>query len=119
MRRTVLRSQNPETRNKNPVTRNPEPGNLMDLVLVGISHRTAPVELRERVDFHARGIERAVRAVAGRAITREAVVLSTCNRAEIYASCDEIAGARVDLVRFVTEFTGVDGAEIAPHVYDL
>ena len=56
----------------------------MHLVLVGISHRTAPVELRERIDFQARGLEASLRALAARGAVREAVVLSTCNRAELY-----------------------------------
>ena len=67
----------------------------MHLLLVGISHRTAPVELRERVDFQARGVADALGALAARGSTREAVVLSTCNRAELYVACDEaLAHAR-------------------------
>src|SRR5438128_527188 len=91
----------------------------MQLLLVGISHRTAPVELRERVDFQARGVAEAVRAIAARGSAREAVVVSTCNRAELYVACDEAAATRQDLVRFVSEFNGVSAAEIAPHVYDV
>ena len=86
----------------------------MHLVLVGISHRTAPVELRERVDFHGRGLERALRALAERGHAREAVVVSTCNRAELYAACDEIEAARADLAAFIGEFHAVDRASIAP-----
>ncbi len=91
----------------------------MHLLLVGISHRTAPVELRERVDFHTRGVDQALGALAERHTAREAVVLSTCNRAELYAACDDLAAARRDLVSFVSEFHGVDPAEVAPHVYDV
>jgi glutamyl-tRNA reductase len=86
---------------------------------VGISHRTAPVELRERVDFQARGVADALRALAQRGSAREAVVVSTCNRAELYVACDEAAATRQDLVRFVSEFNGVTAAEITPHVYDV
>ena len=52
----------------------------MQLLLVGISYRTAPVELRERLDFQARGVADALRALALRGSAREAVVVSTCNR---------------------------------------
>ena len=65
----------------------------MHLLLVGISHRTAPVELRERVDFQTRGA--ATRRCArwrARLANGEAVVLSTCNRAELYAACDDVDG---------------------------
>jgi glutamyl-tRNA reductase len=91
----------------------------MHLLLVGISHRTAPVDLRERVDFHARGVAGALGALAARGSTREAVVVSTCNRAELYVACDEPASTRGDLVAFVGDFHGVDRTQIAPHVYEV
>ena len=91
----------------------------MHLLLVGISHRTAPVELRERVDFQARGVADALRALAERGSAREAVVVSTCNRAELYVACDEAAATRLDLVRFVSDFNGIAPGDIAPHIYDV
>src|SRR6187200_746623 len=91
----------------------------MHLLLVGISHKTAPVELRERVDFHVRGINTALGALATRGSTREAVVLSTCNRAELYVACDDIAATRADLVTFVSEFNAIERPVVAPHVYDV
>jgi glutamyl-tRNA reductase len=90
----------------------------MHLLLVGLSHRTAPVELRERVDFQGR-LDNALRTLAARGSTGEAVVLSTCNRAELYAACDDVAKARADLAAFVSEFHGVDRAEVTAHIYDL
>jgi glutamyl-tRNA reductase len=90
----------------------------MHLLLIGLSHRTAPVELRERVDFQGR-LDSALRALAARGSTGEAVVLSTCNRAELYAACDDVAKARADLAAFVGEFHGVDRAEVTAHIYDL
>jgi glutamyl-tRNA reductase len=91
----------------------------MHLLLIGISHKTAPVELRERVDFNVRGVDRALEALATRGSTREAVVLSTCNRAELYVACDDIALTRTDLVAFVGEFNDVERPTVAPHVYDV
>ncbi len=91
----------------------------MHLLLVGISHRTAPVEVRERVDFQARGVADALGALAARGSTREAVVVSTCNRAELYVACDEAAGTRADLVKFLSDFNEVAPADLAPHVYDV
>src|SRR5690348_7523274 len=90
----------------------------MPLLLVGLSHRTAPVDLRERVDFQGR-LDAAVRQMAGRDTVREAVVLSTCNRLELYAACDEPDAACSDLVAFVSEFHDVDRASLVPHVYDV
>jgi glutamyl-tRNA reductase len=91
----------------------------MQLLLVGISHRTAPVELRERVDFQARGVADALRALTSRGSAREAVVVSTCNRAELYVACDEADATKRDLVRFVSEFNGVNPGDLTPHVYDV
>src|SRR5262245_19945925 len=91
----------------------------MHLLLVGISHKTAPVELRERVDLHVHGVSKALETLAARGSTHEAAVLSTCNRAELYVACDDIARTRIDLVDFVGEFNGVGRPAIAPHVYDV
>jgi glutamyl-tRNA reductase len=91
----------------------------MHLLLVGISHKTAPVELRERLDFHVRGLDRALQALAARGSTREAVVLSTCNRAEVYVACDDVPATLADLVNFVSEFNAIDPPSVSPHVYDV
>jgi len=89
------------------------------LILVGISHRTAPIELRERVDFQARGVDRALKAIAARGAAREAAIVSTCNRAEMYAAAEDADRARTDLVGFISEFHGVDPGDIAPHLYHV
>ena len=89
----------------------------MHLLLVGISHHTAPVELRERLDFQTRGLEPALRALVSRGVIREAVVISTCNRAEIYAAGDDLAAARQDVVSFIGEFHGIDRSLLQSHVY--
>jgi glutamyl-tRNA reductase len=90
---------------------------VMHLLLVGISHRTAPVDLRERTDFHARGLAASVRSLTDRGSTREAVVVSTCNRAELYAACDDVDRARDDLTRFISEFHALPPDQVTPHVY--
>jgi glutamyl-tRNA reductase len=87
------------------------------LLLVGASHRTAPVELRERLDFCSRGLEQAVRALAARQTAAEAVVVSTCNRAELYVACDEPEGASRDLVAFISEFHQLPADQVQPHLY--
>lgn len=90
----------------------------MHLLLVGLSHRTAPVELRERVDFQGR-LDDALRTLGGRGSTHEAVLVSTCNRAELYAACDDIEAARADLVAFVSQFHEIDRGALAPHIYGV
>jgi glutamyl-tRNA reductase len=87
------------------------------LLLLGASHRTAPVELRERLDFCSRGLDRAVRALAGRRSASEAVVLSTCNRAELYVACEEPSSAVDDLLGFIADFHQLAPEQIRPHLY--
>lgn len=87
----------------------------MRLFAVGISHRTAPVELRECVDFSRRGLDAALAALGDRQVAREAVVLSTCNRAEIYAAGDG-HDVRESCGRFIAEYNGVPWDTVAPHV---
>jgi glutamyl-tRNA reductase len=87
----------------------------MRLFAVGVSHRTAPVELREGVDFARRGLDAALAALTARNVTREAVVLSTCNRAEIYAGAESDDAAE-SCGRFISEYNGVAWDTLAPHV---
>ena len=88
----------------------------MRLFVAGLSHRSAPVELRERVDFSRDGIERALQAVENAGLTRDAVVLSTCNRSEIYATLERDADVEA-LTRFFSEYHGLPHEEIAGHLY--
>jgi len=87
------------------------------LLLVGISHRTAPVELRERLDFASRGLDTAVMALAERRAASEAAVVSTCNRAEMYVVCEDVDRAREDLLAFLCEFHQVSAADVQDHLY--
>jgi len=89
------------------------------LLLVGISHRTAPVELRERLDFQARGLDNALQALGARNVASEAVIVSTCNRAELYAACEHVEQARAAIADFVGDYHGIDRATVAPHVYGV
>jgi glutamyl-tRNA reductase len=88
----------------------------MRLFAVGLSHRTAPVELRESVDFARGGVEAALTALAARGTGRELVVLSTCNRAEIYAVGDTDATVEA-LGQFFSEYHKIDHAQMAEHLY--
>ena len=87
----------------------------MRLFAISVSHRTAPVELRETVDFARRGLPVAIEALRDRHLAHEAVVLSTCNRAEIYGSAESDAAAE-SCGRFIGEFHGVAWDMLAPHL---
>jgi len=89
----------------------------MHLLLLGVSHRTAPVELRERVDFSRQGLDVAVDTLGERPSIAEAVVLSTCNRAELYAASPDPVRAAADLVEFLSEFHDVPAPTLEPHLF--
>ena len=88
---------------------------MMRLFTVGLSHRTAPVDLRESVDFSRDGIGAALAALAGRSVAREMVVLSTCNRAEIYAVAGPDGPDAIG--RFFAEYHQLPLPRISDHLY--
>ena len=63
----------------------------MSLVVVGINHRTAPVEVRERVVFDPARIPDALKQLRGLPDVRESVIVSTCNRTELYCVSERVA----------------------------
>jgi glutamyl-tRNA reductase len=87
----------------------------MRLFTVGLSHRTAPVELRECVDFAREGLSQALAALAARGISHEMVVLSTCNRAEIYAVAGPDAPDAIG--RFFADYHRLPLARVSEHLY--
>jgi glutamyl-tRNA reductase len=89
----------------------------MHLFLIGVSHRTAPVELRERLDFSSRDVGAAVEALATRRSAAETVVLSTCNRSEIYVASADTERARQDVIAFLAEYHQVPEDVFLPHVF--
>ncbi len=86
------------------------------LVIVGVSHRTAPLEVREALAFPRDALGDALsRARAGTGLS-EAMILSTCNRVEVYGREDEGAPGNA-LVRFLAESHGQSAEALASHVY--
>ncbi len=88
----------------------------MPLFAVGLSHRTAPVQLRETVDFARKGLEHALAALSSRGAGREIVVLSTCNRAEIYAVGDTDDTAE-QVGRFFSDYHEIPHDRVREHLY--
>jgi len=83
----------------------------MSIVVVGLSHHTAPVELRERFAFAEAQVPAALQQLRAAGIATEGVVLSTCNRVEIYAATPLAAeNACVELRKFLVARNGYAGA---------
>jgi glutamyl-tRNA reductase len=80
----------------------------MEIVLVGLNHRTAPVEVRERVSFTTDQALRAAQELRARGILEETLVLSTCNRSEVYGVPPEASHeCAAGLSFFLSEFHSV------------
>lgn len=88
----------------------------MHLIVVGLNHRSAPIEVRERLTFAEHALPEALRALLARPGILEGAILSTCNRTEVYAAVRHAAGEGV-LVRFLTDHHHLPEAEFAGHLY--
>lgn len=89
----------------------------MEIVALGINHKTAALETREKIAFTARNKDRAYAWLKKCKPSIEAVIISTCNRTEIYACCSETEVGRQTLVEMLEETRAVRCAEIENNIY--
>ena len=89
----------------------------MKLLLTGVSHKTAPVEVRECLAFHEETLAAALKDLQARPGVTEAVILSTCNRVEITVTTEDDADPQVTVDSFLADHKPVSAETIAPHLY--
>lgn len=89
----------------------------MSLIVVGLNHNTAPVEMRERVAVPSSRIVKAVHDLASRNHLAEVVLLSTCNRTEIYVRCTKFHNGVSDVQDFLAEQASLEPDDFAEHLY--
>ena len=87
----------------------------MTIVALGINHKTASVELREKVAFSPEQMSEALQQLSGHAHFNEAVIVSTCNRTEIYCSLAESNSQT--LLHWLASFHGLDEQELSNNIY--
>jgi glutamyl-tRNA reductase len=87
---------------------------MSQLVLIGINHKTAPIELRERIAISRDELPEATRALAVQPGVSECMIVSTCNRVEMLAA---VESPETDLTAFLHHHFGLDQALLAPHIY--
>lgn len=90
----------------------------MSLLVLGLNYKTAPVGLLERVAVAPADVPKALTSLIQREHVREAVVLSTCNRVEVYAAVSRFHGGVADLRRFFVEWGGVAPEDFVDLAYD-
>ena len=89
----------------------------MHIVLVGLNHRSAPIELREQLAFRREQLPAAFARLLGEIGLQEAAILSTCNRVEVYAAVPELDGTVDRLQRFLSAHSGVEVAGLSARLY--
>ncbi len=88
----------------------------MQIVLVGVDHLSAPIALRERLVCSQPQVPQVLQAV--RMVAQECVLLSTCNRMEVYAVFSEREDGRIQLLQILSDVSAITLPELEAHSYD-
>ena len=88
-------------------------------VVLGASHKTCPVALRDRLGFSGNLLDKGLSSLGMLPGLSEVVILSTCNRTEIYAATLYPDALRDTLINWWAEFAHMDAAELVPHCFYL
>jgi glutamyl-tRNA reductase len=90
----------------------------MKILVVGLNHKSAPIEIRERLAYDAAGAVKALRHLKNSFHGSEFVLLSTCNRVELYCASRRVGGVSVeDLAGFLSEYHNIELAEFQEYLY--
>ncbi|MFC0522426.1 glutamyl-tRNA reductase [Pontibacillus salicampi] len=88
----------------------------MHILVVGLNYKTAPVEIREKLTFPETETAKAMKALNEQKSVLENVIISTCNRTEIYAVVDQLHTGRYYIKQFLANWFNVDKEEFSPYL---
>jgi len=91
----------------------------MSIVLVGLNHRTAPVEIREQLAFSRDGVSTALMFFRKQFQGAEAAIISTCNRVEMIVSTEGERPSAADIISFIAEARDLPAAEFKRYLYQF
>jgi glutamyl-tRNA reductase len=91
----------------------------MELIVIGLNHKTAPIEIRERLAFQESEMEKALVQAKTLPSLKENMILSTCNRVEIYATSRETDKTILDLKNFLSQYHHLPLKEFEKNLYLL
>ena len=91
----------------------------MHIVVVGLSHRTAPVEVREKLSIPDQSISQSLKALQAFSDILEVSILSTCNRLEIYALVKDKNIGISSIKEFISNYSGINFEDLNPHLFDF
>ena len=89
----------------------------MSILVVGLNHKSAPVDIREKLAFNNNSVSNALSLFSQKYPSSEAVILSTCNRVEMYASSASDAVKLEDILSFLAEFHKIEKGEFSQYMY--
>jgi len=89
----------------------------MHIIVVGLNYKTAPVEIRERLAFSETDLPFAMTTLKNKKSILENMIVSTCNRTEVYAVVDQLHTGRYYIKEFLAEWFRLDQEEFASHLY--
>jgi glutamyl-tRNA reductase len=93
----------------------------MEILIVGLSHKTAPLDVREKVSFAENILPEAVKELVSCPNVSEGLIVSTCNRVEVYTAVPKrnLEAAREEIATFLSERHEVPREKLDPHLYIL
>jgi glutamyl-tRNA reductase len=89
----------------------------MNILVAGLNHKTAPVEVREKLAFNDQNLPRALIELRARMPGLETTIISTCNRVEIYVAATGAEKLSEDITRFLSDFHDIDPDSFSSHLY--
>ncbi|MDV7763431.1 glutamyl-tRNA reductase [Peribacillus simplex] len=89
----------------------------MHILAVGINYKTAPVEIREKLSFNEAELAEAMKALKNKKSILENIIISTCNRTEIYAVGDQLHTSRYYIKEFLSEWFNIDKEEFSKYLF--
>ncbi len=89
----------------------------MHIIVVGLNYKTAPVEIRERLSFNEAALPEAMKALKDKKSILENVIVSTCNRTEVYAVVDQLHTGRYYIKEFLSQWFNIDKDEFSPYLF--
>jgi glutamyl-tRNA reductase len=91
----------------------------MNIIVVGLSHKTAPVDVREKLSIPTPQMDAAIAHLCSYPHIEEATILSTCNRLEVYVVASETEQGVREVVQFLAEYGKLSLAQLRPYLFTL
>jgi len=91
----------------------------MNIAVIGLSHKTAPVEIREKLSIPETEIQNAITQLSNGTYTQEVGILSTCNRLEIYVVTNEMQPGLREVTQFLSDSSKIPLNQLRPHLFML